>query len=152
MKSLHLITVGKLKDKNYEVLEGEYTKRFKDINFKIHEVKSHEENLDRESDEVLKKIDQIEKNGKARIILLTERGEKRDSSAFSQWLYKLLENYSQIILIIGGASGHGNKIYEASHEEMSLSPLTFPHKMARLILVEQVYRAETIQLGHPYNK
>lgn len=152
MKSIHLITVGKLKDKAYEVLEADYVKRFKDLAFKIHEVKSHEENLDRESEEVLKKIDQIEKSGKARIILLTERGEKRNSIQFSKWLYKLLENHAQIILVIGGASGHGQKVYEASHEEISLSPLTFPHKMARLILIEQVYRAETIRLGHPYNK
>jgi len=152
MKSLHLITVGKLKDKTYELLEANYVKRFKDLSFKIHEVKSHEENLDRESEEVLKKVHQIERNGKARVILLTERGKKRNSIQFSQWLYKLLENYSQIILVIGGASGHGKKLYEISHEEVSLSALTFPHRMARLILIEQVYRSETIQMGHPYNK
>jgi 23S rRNA (pseudouridine1915-N3)-methyltransferase len=152
MKSLHLITVGKLKDKSYESLEAEYTKRFKDLHFKVHEVKSHEENLDRESEEVLKKVNQIEKNGKARLILLTEKGEKKNSVQFSKWLYKLLESHSQIILVIGGASGHGQSVYDASHGEISLSPLTFPHKMARLILIEQLYRAETIFLGHPYNK
>ena len=152
MKSLHLITVGKLKDKAYESLEADYLKRFKDLSFKIHEVKTHEENLDRESEEVLKKVTQIEKNGKARLILLTERGEKKGSVQFSKWLYKLIENHSQIILVIGGASGHGEKVYEASHGEISLSPLTFPHKMARLILIEQIYRAETIYMGHPYNK
>ena len=152
MKSLHLITVGKLKDKSYLALESEYLKRLKDIQFNIHEVKSHEENLDREADEVLKKINQIEKNGKAKIILLTEKGEKRNSVQFSNWLYKLFEISTSVILIIGGASGHGEKVYQASHQEMSLSPLTFPHKMARLILIEQIYRAETIYIGHPYNK
>ncbi|MBC99048.1 MAG: hypothetical protein CME63_15010 [Halobacteriovoraceae bacterium] len=152
MKSLHLITVGKLKDKSYLSLESEYLKRLKDIQFNIHEVKSHEENLDREADEVLKKINQIEKNGKAKIILLTEKGEKRNSVQFSNWLYKLFEISTSVILIIGGASGHGEKVYQASHQEMSLSPLTFPHKMARLILIEQIYRAETIYIGHPYNK
>lgn len=152
MKSLHLITVGKLKDRSYLSLESEYLKRLKDIQFNIHEVKSHEENLDREADEVLKKINQIEKNGKAKIILLTEKGEKRNSVQFSNWLYKLFEISTSVILIIGGASGHGEKVYQASHQEMSLSPLTFPHKMARLILIEQIYRAETIYIGHPYNK
>ena len=152
MKSIHLITVGKLKEKEYLDLEAQYLKRFKEITFKIHEVKSHEENLDREAQEVLKKIQQIEKNGTPKVILLTERGEKKNSPHFSQWLYKLLETSSQIILIIGGASGHGEKVYEAAHGEISLSPLTFPHKMARLILIEQLYRAETIHLGHPYNK
>ncbi|MAF77953.1 MAG: hypothetical protein CME60_07305 [Halobacteriovoraceae bacterium] len=152
MKSLHLITVGKLKDKSYLSLESDYLKRLKDIQFNIHEVKSHEENLDREADEVLKKINQIEKNGKAKIILLTEKGEKRNSVQFSNWLYKLFEISTSVILIIGGASGHGEKVYQASHQEMSLSPLTFPHKMARLILIEQIYRAETIYIGHPYNK
>lgn len=152
MKSLHLITVGKLKDKSYLSLESEYLKRLKDIQFNIHEVKSHEENLDREADEVLKKINQIEKSGKAKIILLTEKGEKRNSVQFSNWLYKLFEISTSVILIIGGASGHGEKVYQASHQEMSLSPLTFPHKMARLILIEQIYRAETIYIGHPYNK
>ena len=152
MKSIHLITVGKLKEKNYLSLEGDYLKRFKDISLKIHEVKSHEENLDKEAEEVLKKVDQIEKSGKARLILMTERGKQFKSEAFSKWLYKELEITSNLILVIGGASGHGQKIYDASHGELSLSPLTFPHKMARLILIEQLYRAETISMGHPYNK
>lgn len=152
MKTIHLICVGKNKEKEYLSLEQDYLKRIKTFELKIHEVKSHEENLETEASEVSKKLNSLSKNKSLPFFLLTERGKNLNSPKFSQYIEKQLESFGEFALIIGGASGHGKDLYNRCQGELSLSPLTFPHKMARLILVEQLYRAETISLGHPYNK
>ncbi|MFT6069572.1 MAG: 23S rRNA (pseudouridine1915-N3)-methyltransferase [Bacteriovoracaceae bacterium] len=149
MKSIHLIVVGKLKDKNLESLESDYLKRVKNPSLQIHEVKSCEERLEEEALEVIKKIDSI---GKGHIVLLAEKGRQFDSPSFSSWLYSNLENHSNVFFVIGGASGHGQPIQERANECISLGQLTYPHKIARLLFVEQIYRAMTINDGHPYHK
>lgn len=150
MKELHLIVVGKLKDKRLEALEEDYLKRIKSPKLHIHEVKSHKENLDLEANEVEKKLNDI---GSTFPILLAENGQLFDSPKMSKWLFNLLEIRSEkIVFIIGGASGHGKKIIQQSKQSLSLSPLTYPHKLARVLFVEQVYRCVTIFNGHPYHK
>lgn len=151
MKDLHLIVVGKLNDKNIEELEKEFFKRLTSPKLTIHEVRGHAENLEKESKEVLQKIDELEKNDKGYIVLMTEKGRQFESRAFSEWLFEKCER-QKIIFIIGGASGHGQAVIERSHFKLSLSEFTFPHKLARLLLVEQIYRAQTIKINHPYNK
>jgi 23S rRNA (pseudouridine1915-N3)-methyltransferase len=150
MKELHLIVIGKYKDKNLEALEDQYHKRINNPKLKIHELKSQRENLDLEANEVVKKLNDL---GQVYPILMAENGKLMDSNKFSEWLNDLLEMRSEkIVLIIGGASGHGKKILELAQSKLSLSPMTYPHKLARLLLVEQIYRAQTIKSGHPYHK
>lgn len=151
MRDLHLITVGKLSDRNIEELEREYIKRFSSPRLYTHEVKSHAENLALEAKEVLAKIDDISKNENPYIVLMTENGKQFTSVEFSQWLAQKNESYS-VIFIIGGAAGHGTAVIEKAHFKFSLSELTFPHKLARLLLIEQIYRSQTIKNGHPYHK
>ena len=154
MKSVHLIVVGKLKDKNLEALESDYLKRIKNLNFKIHEVKSvpdagRLERLEEEAAEVVKKIDSL---GKGHVVLMAEKGKQFDSPGFSKWLYGNLESHQNVFFIIGGASGHGQAVQEIANECISLGELTYPHKLARLLFVEQIYRGMTIRDGHPYHK
>lgn len=149
MKTLHLICVGKNKEKPYLELEADYLKRLKTFKLQLHEVKSHEEKLDLEAEEVLKKLQSLKKD--IPFFLLTEKGKAYDSVGFSSFIERNFEQ-GDFALVIGGASGHGDELYQKAKGEISLSLLTFPHKMARLILIEQIYRAETISLGHPYNK
>lgn len=151
MKEIHLIVVGKLADKNIEFLEQEYLKRLSGLKFTIHEVKSHSENLDLESREVKNKINEITKNDTPYIVLLTEKGKQFESRLFSNWLFEKTPS-AKIIFVIGGAAGHGNDIIQMSSFKLSLSEFTFPHKLARLLFVEQVYRAMTIKDNHPYHK
>lgn len=151
MKDLHLIVVGKLNDKHIEELERDYFKRLTSPRLTIHEVRSHSENLDKEAKEVCSKLDELEKNESSFIVLLTENGKQFESRAFSEWLFEKVERH-RIIFIIGGASGHGSQVIMRSHFKLSLSLFTFPHKLARLLLVEQIYRAQTIKINHPYNK
>lgn len=151
MKDLHLIVVGKLSDKNIEELERDYHKRLTSPKLTIHEVRAHSENLEKEAKEVTIKLDELGKNETLFIVLLTEKGNQFESRSFSAWLTEKSERQT-IVFIIGGASGHGKAIIERAHYKLSLSEFTYPHKLARLLLVEQIYRAQTIKANHPYNK
>lgn len=151
MKDLHLIVVGKLGDKNIEDLEKDYFKRLTSPKLIIHEARAHAEDLAKEAREVLAKIEDISKNENPYIVLLMEKGKQFTSVDFSKWLSNIYERQS-VIFIIGGASGHGEAVIKRAHFKLSLSELTYPHKLARLLLVEQIYRAQTIVAGHPYNK
>lgn len=148
MKKVRLIVVGKLNDKNFEQLEKEYLKRFKSFDFKVIELKSYQEDRLKEGLEIKKKIDEL---SPCLPIFLTENGKTFDSPAFSKWFYNHLESNSSVVFVIGGAAGLDRKLFEQG-PQLSLSALTFPHKFARLIVTEQLYRAETINSGHPYHK
>lgn len=151
MKDLHLIVVGKLGDKNIEELERDYHKRLTSPKLTIHEVRAHSENLEKEAKEVICKLDELEKNETLFIVLLTEKGNQFESRNFSSWLTEKSDRQT-IVFIIGGASGHGKAIIDRAQFKLSLSEFTYPHKLARLLLVEQIYRAQTIKANHPYNK
>ena len=153
MKELNLIVVGQLKDQNLLALEEHYLKQIKAFKLNIHEIKSQKEDVTIEASLVLKKIDQLNPNSKGMVILLSEKGKQMDSVSFSRWLYNHFEKTAgSLFLIIGGSTGFGEDLLSKSNEKISLSMLTFPHKMARLILIEQLYRAQTINTNHPYHK
>ena len=151
MKTAHLIVVGKLKDKSLETIESSYLKRINTPGLIIHEVKASAENQEVEAREVLKKIKDISKGDLPHLIALTEFGTEHESPAFSKWLFKRIENKSKVIFLIAGAHGHGEEVLAQINESISLSRLTFPHKIARIIFVEQFYRAITIKENHPYH-
>lgn len=151
MKEAHLIVVGKLKDKNLEAVEESYLNRLKQNPLVIHEVKAKAENKDAEAEAILKKINELAPNG-AHIVALAEKGREFNSVDFSSWLFKHLEyNPQKLIFVIAGAEGHAESFLSNVQEKLSLSPLTFPHKIARILLVEQFYRAVTIKNKHPYH-
>ena len=151
MRDLHLIVVGKLNDKSIEDLERDYYKRLTTPKLHIHEAKAHSEDLAKEAKEVLAKIDDISKTENPYIVLMMEKGKQFTSVDFSKWLSNISDR-QRVVFIIGGASGHGEEVIKRAHFKLSLSELTYPHKLARLLLVEQIYRAQTIAAGHPYNK
>ena len=85
------------------------------------------------------------------IVLLDERGKQLDSPGIAQLLEHPLNTSQKIALIIGGAYGVDDTIHQRASFIWSLSPLVFPHQLVRLILTEQLYRAQEITLGHPYH-
>ena len=87
------------------------------------------------------------------LIALDERGKERRSAELAERI-TTLENQSigQISLLIGGAEGLSDEVKRRVDESWSLSKLTLPHELARLILLEQLYRLETIRSGHPYHR
>lgn len=84
-------------------------------------------------------------------ILLDEKGEILDSNKLSQLLSDKLELSQQIVIIIGGAYGVDQTVHQRANLVWSLSPLVFPHQLVRLILAEQLYRAQQIASNHPYH-
>ncbi len=147
----HLIVVGKLKDPHLEAVENDYLKRITGPELAIHEVKASAENKQAEGEAILKKIRDLSLGGACHLVALTEWGKRSTSVAFSEWTAQLLERPAKIFFIIAGAEGFSEEVLANCNERISLSELTFPHKLARILLVEQLYRAQTIRSGHPYH-
>jgi 23S rRNA (pseudouridine1915-N3)-methyltransferase len=85
------------------------------------------------------------------IILLDERGKTLDSPAFATTVKQRLDHSQKVLIIIGGAFGVTDELRNKAHLVWSLSPLVFPHQLVRLILTEQLYRAQQITLGGSYH-
>ena len=87
------------------------------------------------------------------LIGLDEHGEMLDSTALAERITMLeIRGVSGVSLLIGGAAGHSEGLREKVDAAWSLSKLTLPHELARLVLLESLYRAETIRAGHPYHR
>ena len=85
------------------------------------------------------------------VVLLDERGKMFDSPALSTQLQNLIDSSRHIVFVIGGAYGVDEKVRSRADLIWSLSDLVFPHQLVRLILAEQIYRAQQIAAGHPYH-
>ncbi len=85
------------------------------------------------------------------VILLDERGKIIDSPALSKLLLVPLEGSKDIVIIIGGAYGVDDTVHTRANFVWSLSQLVFPHQLVRLMLSEQIYRAQEIAAGKPYH-
>lgn len=85
------------------------------------------------------------------VVLLDERGSMLDSPGLSQALLSPLESSRPVTIIIGGAYGVTDAVHARADLVWSLSPLVFPHQLVRLILIEQLYRAQEIARGGQYH-
>lgn len=85
------------------------------------------------------------------VVLLDERGTMLDSPTLSRSLHQPMAQGKPLVLIIGGAYGVTEAVMERANLVWSLSRLVFPHQLVRLILAEQLYRAQQIAAGHPYH-
>lgn len=85
------------------------------------------------------------------VMLLDERGKTLTSPALSELLSGQLNTSKTIVFVIGGAYGVDETVHARANVIWSLSPLVFPHQLVRLLLAEQVYRAEQIQRGSSYH-
>lgn len=85
-----------------------------------------------------------------RLIALTEEGRAFGSEAFAQRLQG--SGSERLAFVIGGADGLDPALKAQASWQLSLSPMTFPHELARLLLLEQLYRALSIQQGGPYHR
>lgn len=99
-----------------------------------------------ESERILSRLD-----ASAFVILLDERGDELDSPQFAKLLESKFTSSRQVTLVIGGAYGVDDRVHQCADVVWSLSPLVFPHQLVRLILAEQIYRAQQISAGHPYH-
>ena len=87
------------------------------------------------------------------MIALTIRGKQRSSEELADHLREMRTNgISRMVFVIGGSLGLGENVLARADEEMSMSRMTFPHRLARVMLLEQLYRAEKIIAGERYHK
>ncbi|MFM7675827.1 MAG: 23S rRNA (pseudouridine(1915)-N(3))-methyltransferase RlmH [Synechococcus sp.] len=84
------------------------------------------------------------------LVALSEEGETLSSIAWARRLSALASG--RLVFVIGGAVGLDPALKARSRWTLSLSPMTFPHELARLLLLEQIYRAQSILQGGPYHK
>ena len=90
---------------------------------------------------------------KAFTLVLDERGKSMTSEAFSKLLQRHLDQGTQdLAFLIGGPDGHSAATRKNAGQLISLSEMTWPHRLLRIMLLEQIYRAVTIMVNHPYHR
>jgi 23S rRNA (pseudouridine1915-N3)-methyltransferase len=155
-----IVAVGKLKERYLKDAISEYTKRisrFADVEIVEVEDEHAPESLSpaqeaqvkqKEAERLLKRVKE-----NSYIILLDLAGEQADSETFSSKLESvMLSGNSHITFIIGGSLGLDKSLINVASYRLCLSKMTFPHQVARLILLEQTYRAFKIMNGETYHK
>jgi len=85
------------------------------------------------------------------VVLLDEKGKLLDSPALSSRVEEYFMSGRRIVFVIGGAYGVDERLMQRADLIWSLSPLVFPHQLVRILLIEQLYRAQSIAAGHPYH-
>ena len=86
------------------------------------------------------------------VIALDEKGRHLSSSALAGELKRWRELGKDVVFVIGGANGLASEVLERANQQLSLSALTFPHYVVRLLIAEALYRAWSISIGHPYHR
>lgn len=154
MKTTLLLT-GKTTDKHVAALLDDYAARIKRYmpfnativpepknggNMSAQQVKEHE------GAAIMRHIEPAD-----HVALLDERGREPSSRELAAWLQQRQMEGRRLVLVIGGPYGFSRQVYDRADERLSLSRLTFPHQLVRLIFTEQLYRACTILKGEPYH-
>ncbi len=104
----------------------------------------------RDGDAALKKL---EADRAATVVLLDATGKNLDSNALAKWLGELRDRGTrELIFLCGDSEGFPDNLRQRAHQKLSLSAMTFPHELARVMLAEQLYRAFAILSGSPYPK
>ncbi|MFM2140647.1 MAG: hypothetical protein RLZZ25_912 [Gemmatimonadota bacterium] len=88
----------------------------------------------------------------AQVVLCDVGGESLDSVAFARWMLERRDLAQSVAFVIGGAHGVSPELRATARRRLALAPWTLPHELARLVLMEQIYRAGTIGRGEPYHK
>ena len=160
MFEITLITVGKLKEKFYISAAEEYEKRMKGYcQFRILELPEHKlpENpspaqisagLNKEAELIMQKIPKG-----AWFCILTPDGKLLSSEALADKMAQIKSaGKSSACFLIGSSFGIADSVKNTADFKLSMSPMTFPHHLARVMVLEQLYRAEAIQAGSKYHK
>lgn len=147
-----LITIGKIKKDPIKGLYEDYMKR---LPWKLQVIELEEkkqfvspQRKEKEGELILQAIPEG-----AKVIALDEKGKDLTSPAFAKKIQDWqTHGTSHLVFIIGGADGLSQAVKDKADLMLCLGQMTWPHKMVRLLIIEQLYRAHTILTGHPYHK
>ena len=103
--------------------------------------------IEREGERVLAAL-----KGAGKPVLLDERGREYTTREFAGWLERCGSESAELALLLGGPDGHAPAVRARAVESLSLSRLTLPHALARVVLAEQIYRAQSVLNKHPYHR
>ena len=153
--TLVIAAVGKLRTPHWQSAQADYLARLRRyVQIEIREVRdvvgggvSDEVAMAREGEALLKSVETT-----PWVLALDPAGRQADSVRFAHYLRQNLELYREVAFVIGGPVGLAPGVLERANDRFSLSLLTFPHELARVVLLEQLYRGMTILSGVPYHK
>ncbi|GAB5502297.1 MAG: 23S rRNA (pseudouridine(1915)-N(3))-methyltransferase RlmH [Pyruvatibacter sp.] len=146
--------IGRMRDKNERALANDYLSRAQALgrNLGITDIKTIEldpkPTRELEGEALLAALPD-----NAFIIAMDETGKQRPSRDLAKWLDTLKDGtHRDIAFVIGGADGHSAAVKTKANATLSLGAMTWPHMLARIMLLEQVYRAISILARHPYHR
>lgn len=154
MKKINIITVGKLKEEFFVKACNEYQKRlsgeYKLNIIEIPQVKLYENPNEKEIAKALKDEEEkiLKHIEKGIVIAMCIEGKQYSSEEFAN----ILNTSEPITFIIGGSHGLSDTVKQKANLKLSFSKMTFPHRMFRVMLLEQIYRGANILKGTPYHK
>lgn len=153
MNKITIISVGALKEQSFKRLVTEYQKRISPyVRLELLETRAYPfsgANKKRAKEQEKQALEKVLHNySKEQIYLLAEEGRQYNSLSFAG----LINDYDgkDLVFVIAGALGWDDE-WEKKYQRISLSPLTFPHELAKLILMEQIYRAVCINMAKDYH-
>ncbi len=139
------VTVGKQNDSGVDEMITDYTKRISRYIQTEWRILSNS-NMEKEGEQILKTISDGE------MILLDNRGKELTTAELADFLEKkMISGSKNIFFVIGGAYGVSEEVFKKANFVWSLSKLTFPHQIARLLLSESIYRAMSVIKKEPYH-
>jgi 23S rRNA (pseudouridine1915-N3)-methyltransferase len=148
----HLVTIGTVKRSFYKQGCEFYLERLKNYS-KVETIELKEHKAANAATVKQTESEALLSAASGYVIALDETGKTFTSEQLAQKITTLEnQSVSLISLLIGGAEGHSETLKKGARELWSLSPLTLPRELARLVLLEGLYRAETIRAGHPYHR
>ncbi|NHM13921.1 23S rRNA (pseudouridine(1915)-N(3))-methyltransferase RlmH [Xiamenia xianingshaonis] len=155
-----VVAVGKLKERFWTEACAEYLKRLQPYGrTEVREIPDIDPRraggeaaaCEREGEAILAALDGLP--AQTRVVLLAIDGKERSSVGFSKHLDDLaLQGTSDVAFVIGGSTGASPQVRARADETLSFGPITLPHNLARVVLLEQLYRAQRISRGEPYHK
>ena len=156
----HVVAIGKLKSGPEKLLAQDYAERIEATGKKagIKALKISDWAESQRSEVALRMAEEEAQlwSGvpqSAYVIVLDERGTSHNSETFAAHLRKVLDRgVSDVVFMIGGPDGHSVATRQKANELMALGPMTWPHRLLRIMLLEQIYRSVTIMLNHPYHR
>ena len=147
MLKITVIAVGKLKERFWRDACSEYLKRLEGY-CKVTVREVADSNMQQEAALILEALPD-----KAPVIALDIAGKPTSSEQLAQLIEeRTVEGVSHLVFVIGGSDGLAPEVKERAHLRMSFGPLTLPHNLARVVLLEQIYRAFKIIKHEPYHK